>query len=141
MSGTNKSKFTKETREAIVTSVSIGASLIDACRAARISDQTFYNWTADGKAARTKLESGEKLTPAERARLDFLEEVEAADAQCAIDMQMLVYNSAQSNADDAKWWLERRRPDQFKPVVRNEMTGGDGRPMEIVIRYADVDIA
>ena len=135
------SKFTKETREAIVTAVSIGASQIDACRAARISDQTFLNWMAAGRAAREALARGEKLDARARAKLEFLEEVEAADAQCAVDMQMLVYNSAQRNADDAKCCLERRRPEQFRPVVRNEVGGPDGKPMEIIIRYADSDAA
>lgn len=135
-----KSKFTKEAREAIITAVSIGASQADASRAARISDETYRNWLTEGRQARAVLEAGGKLDASAKAKLEFLEEVEAADAQCAIDMQTLVYNSAQTNADDAKWWLERRRPDQFRPVVRNESTGADGKPMEIVIRYADADI-
>jgi hypothetical protein len=55
-------------------------------------------------------------------------------------MQTIVYNEAQKDAATAQWWLERRRPDQFRPVVRNENTGKDGGPQEIVIRYADSDI-
>ena len=132
-----KTKFTKKTIEAIVTAVSIGASWADAARAALVSDETIANWRKEGEAARALAESGVKLDADARAKLDFLEQLEQAEAQCAIDMQILVYNSATKNPDDAKWWLERRRSEQFRPPpVRGEVGGKDGGPLEIVIRYA-----
>lgn len=121
--------------------ISIGASQMDASRAARISDETYRNWLNDGRRAQEALADGVKLSAAQKAKLQFLEDIEAAEAQCAIDMQAIIYNSAQRNSEDAKWWLERRRPDQFRTVTRNEAGGLDGKPMEIVIRYADPDAA
>ncbi len=131
-------KFTPEVRETLVTAISIGASQADASRAARVSDETYRNWLADGREARAKQEAGGKLSAAEKAKLQFLEDIEAAEAQCAVDMQMIVYSAAQKDPEKAQWWLERRRPDQFRTVVRNEQGGLDGKPMqtEIVIRYA-----
>jgi hypothetical protein len=135
-----KSKFTPKTVEAILESISIGAYYIDAAKAARISDQTLLNWLAEGRAARAAAEVGDVLDKNAEDKLDFLEKFEQAEAQCAIDMQMLVYNEAQRNVEKAQWWLERRRPDQFRPPnVRSEITGKDGNAMEIVIRYADAN--
>ena len=133
-----KTKFTKKTIEAIVTAVSIGASWADAARAALVSDETIANWRKEGEAARALAESGVKLDADARAKLDFLEQLEQAEAQCAIDMQMLVYNSATKNPDDAKWWLERRRPEQFRPpAVRGELVGKDGGPVVFRLTWGD----
>lgn len=132
-----RQKFTPETIENILTAVSIGSTYTDAARAARINDQTLSNWQREGRDARAKFERGEKLEPGERAKLDFLEQLEQVESQCAIDMQTILYNEASRDAKYAQWWLERRRPDQFRPPpVRNELGGGNGGPMEIVIRYA-----
>ena len=133
-----KTKFTKKTIEAIVTAVSIGASWTDAALAARVSDETIANWRKEGKQARASVEKGEKLDVNGRAKLDFLEQLEQAEAQCAIDMQILVYNSATKNPDDAKWWLERRRPEQFRPpAVRGEFGGKDGGPLVFRLTWGD----
>ncbi len=80
-----------------------------------MSYQTFLNWIELGEEARIKREHGAKLSKDETAFLEFFENVEAAETQCAIDMQIIVYNSAQRNAADARWWLERRRPKEFRP--------------------------
>lgn len=132
-----RTKFRQDIIDSIILSVSIGASYLDAARAARISDQTLTNWLTEGRKARETLDQGGKLDAGAKAKLAFLEEVEQAEAQCAVDMQVTVYNAAQKDTAAAQWWLERRRPDQFRPVVRNENSGLGGGPMEIVIKYAD----
>lgn len=134
-------KFTQEVIESILLSMSIGATQTDAARTARISDQTLSDWLAEGRKARMAQACGEKLDAKARSRLDFLERVEQAEAQCSVDMQTIVYNAAQSDPAIAQWWLERRRPEQFRLVTRNEASGPNGGPQEIVIRYADADIA
>ncbi len=132
-------KFTAEVREVLVTAISIGASQADASRAARVSDETYRNWLTDGREARAKQEAGGKLTAAEKAKLQFLEDIEAAEAQCAIDMQMIVYNAAQKDPATAQWWLERRRRSEFGPVVRNEIGAPDGGPVVISVVKMPVD--
>ena len=109
------SKIHSEAAAAIITNLSIGASRTDSVLAAKVNYQTFLNWLERGEEAKIRRENGAKLTKDETVFLEFLENVEAAETQCAIDMQIIVYNSAQRNAADARWWLERRRSKEFRP--------------------------
>ena len=109
------SKIHSESAEAIITNLSIGASRTDSVAAAKVTYQTFLTWLERGEESRAKRENGDKLDKTETSYLEFLENVEAAETQCAIDMQIIVYNSAQRNAADARWWLERRRSREFRP--------------------------
>lgn len=110
-------------------------------RLQHISNRPFLNWLAEGRAADPRRPKWATCwTRTLKTSWIFLEKFEQAEAQCAIDMQMLVYNEAQRNVEKAQWWLERRRSDQFRPPnVRSEITGKDGNAMEIVIRYADAN--
>ncbi len=109
------SKIHSESAEAIITNLSIGASRTDSVRAAKVAYQTFLTWLELGEVSRAKQENGAKLSRDETAFLEFLENVEAAETQCAIDMQIIVYNAAQKDVNTARWWLERRRPKEFRP--------------------------
>ncbi len=100
--------------DAIVENLSVGASRVDSVRAAGVNYQTFLNWIEKGNAAQAKSNAGEKLSKLEKLYLDFAERVEAAEAQCAIDAQMIVYSAmAKGDVQTARWWLELRRPEQF----------------------------
>jgi hypothetical protein len=100
--------------DAIIENLSVGASRVDSVRAAGVNYQTFLNWIAFGEEAKTKEENGDKLTKRERLYLDFVERVNAAESQCAIDAQMIVYSAmAKGDVQTARWWLESRRPEQF----------------------------
>jgi hypothetical protein len=39
----------------------------------------------------------------------------------------------------SKWWLSVKMPDEFAPTMKNEHTGKDGDPLEIVFRYVNAD--
>ena len=109
------SKIHSESAAAIVTNLSIGASRTDSVLAAKVDYQTFLNWMDRGEHALARREHGEKLSKDDTAFLEFFENVNAAETQCAIDMQIIVYNAAQRDANHARWWLERRRSKEFRP--------------------------
>ena len=102
-----------EKAEVIIENLSVGASRTDAVLAASVNYQSFLNWIDWGKNARKRQENGERLTKREKLYLDFLERVTAAEAQCAIDMQMVVYGGAVKDPQLALRWLEVRRPEQY----------------------------
>lgn len=111
-----------EKAEAIIENLSVGASRVDSVRAASVSYQSFLTWLEQGRTAKERLENGDRLTKREKLYLDFLERVEAAESQCAIDMQMVVYGGAVKDPQLALRWLEVRRPEQYGRNNENRFT-------------------
>lgn len=68
---------------------------------------------------------------------DFRDAIEKAEADAEIRNVAIIQKAASDTWQAAAWWLERRRPADFRQ--RQEMTGADGGPMKIVVEYATGD--
>ncbi len=97
-----------------------GVTRTDAVRGAGITYQTFLNWLARGEQE-------------QRGRFfDFLERIKRAEAQAAINCTLSIQQARiAGNWQAAAWWLERRRPNDYRKVDRVENTGADGQPQQV----------
>jgi len=64
---------------------------------------------------------------------DFRDHVEKAEADAEIRNVAIVQRAANESWQAAAWWLERRRSADFRQ--RQEMTGADGGPLTINVRW------
>ena len=107
--GGRPSKFTPETRARLIELVAKGVPYKHACRAVRITFQSFSTYREQHH--------------------DFAEEIESAVA-AAIEKRLDVIQRAADTGDvnSAKWLLEHLHPESF---ARNriEVTGADGAPL------------
>lgn len=105
------SKRTPERQTAILNSLRVGNTRRAAAAAAEIDHATFYRWLDDDATLRDAVEKAE------------------ADAE-----QRFLGNIAKAAAEGtwqaAAWWLERRRPEEYRKREGVELTGRDGGPIE-----------
>jgi transposase-like protein len=108
-------KFTEETRAAILAQISKGAAYELACAAARVSYQTFRNWMERGENAKR----GEFL--------EFFEAVKEAEAEAAAGWLDEIDKAAEKGSwQAAAWKLERRYPHLYGRTVHTP----PGAPIE-----------
>jgi len=91
-----KSKFTKETKDKIISALEVGASIQMACDSACIGRTTFYGWMKQGE----EQDRGPYRT--------FLNKVNEASATGGIYMLQLITVAAEKDWKAAAWKLERR---------------------------------
>ena len=72
-----------------------------------------------------------------RFELDHGEEI--ANANVAANLYRIATSDAPSAAGAAQYWLNRRS-EKFKEVKRVELTGKDGKPMQVDSRVASIDV-
>lgn len=65
---------------------------------------------------------------------DFRDAIEKAEADAEIRNVAIIQKAASESWQAAGWWLERRRPGDYRQ--RQEVTGADGGPLKIVVEYA-----
>ena len=107
-------KYSKETTKKLTDALSEGLGRIRACRAAKISFETFNQWMKDSK----KAEFSEAIKKAEEVGNDYIEEV------CL--RKIIEDKSWQSSA----WLLERTKPNKYGQRAKFEHTGADGKELE-----------
>lgn len=131
---TRPTKLTPETQQEIATAIEIGCTYKDAACYAGVSYQSFRSWLRMGKDIAQKLITGELVEEAlatkEREYLEFYEAIEQAEADCAVTMQSIIYNAAQSEPRWAVWWLERRRAEDYGATQKLDLQS-DGQPIHI----------
>ena len=71
----------KEKRETLLKLISAGNYQRTACRAAGVSEATFYEWKRKGEAARDDLDNGMALTQTEEELVWFVNELDEARAK------------------------------------------------------------
>lgn len=121
------SKLTPETQQKIITAISAGAYLETAAAHGSISETTFYRW----------LQEGEQSTSG--AKREFWEAVKKAEADAELMRLARISKAGQEGSWQADaWYLERRYPNRWGKRV-NEVSGPDGGPVQVIIKYADVD--
>jgi hypothetical protein len=110
-------KLTPEMQKKLCDVLAAGATRQDAAYHAGLRVQTLYDWLKRGRAAQSGLFR------------EFSDAVKAAEAQCAIRCAAVIQRAAQGSAEAppewkaACWWLERRRPKQFGPRLKADLSG------------------
>lgn len=65
---------------------------------------------------------------------EFSQDVERAEAEAEIRNVAIIQKAATDTWQAAAWWLERRRPGDYR--TRSEVTGADGGAVRVVVEYA-----
>lgn len=108
-------KMTDLTVKKLEEAFSIGATILEACIYADISRQTYYDWI--------------KANPNLSDRFEQLREKPILKARDNIAKAI-----AAGDADTSKWYLERKKKDEFS--TRSELTGKGGQGIKInVVDY------
>ena len=99
-------KLNEKTVNKLEEAFSIGADIPAACYFANISKQTYYNWINDNKELKEEF--------------DRLREKPVMRAYRTVSDDL-------NKSETAKWFLERKRRNEFAP--RQEVTGAGGEPL------------
>ena len=68
---------------------------------------------------------------------DFRDAIEKAEADAEIRNVAIIQKAASETWQAAAWWLERKKKRDWSN--RLELTGEDGAPVRIAVRFADED--
>ncbi len=103
-------KRSPEREQAILNALRVGNTRRASAAAAEVSEDTLANWmTADSA---------------------FFGAVEKAEADAELRFLGQVAKHAVKSPTAAQWWLERRRPRDYRQMTGVELTGADGGPIE-----------
>ena len=94
------SKLTRDVHEAIIRSLVFGASDFAATTAARISEQSFYNWLNRGEAAEELEDEGKPISASEIPFLEFLGDVRQARGHAVGSAESMLFL-----ADPGTWLM------------------------------------
>lgn len=113
-------KFNADRCRRIVVALRAGNTREASVAHGAIDYQTFLNWMEQGRQAK----SGQKF--------DFFEAVKQAEADSEVANVAIIRQAANSGTwQAAAWWLERRRPNDYRKIERVENTGIDGQPQQV----------
>jgi len=118
------SKLTDDLRDAIVKSLTIGATRKDASEAAGIDYTTFLNWMARGAKARTG------------KYFEFFDAASKAEAEARINYTTIIAKAASKGEWRAAIEFLRRR-DKDNWSERQEVTGAGGGDLVINVKVGD----
>jgi len=117
-----------------------GAYIHHACEASGISTSTYHNWLERGRNERDRQNAGLKPDTAEAPYLEFLEAIEKAQAEGALDLLGEIANHARNGTwQAAAWILERKFPRQWGRFDRTEHTGPEGGPMRLDVSTEELE--
>jgi len=120
-------KLTPEVQERIITALRAGNYQETAARYAGISEATFYDWMARGRE-----EPGSAFA-------EFLEAVEKAKSDAEVRDLYLIDQAAQTGSwQAAAWKLERKFPHKWGRVNRTEISGPEGKPVQVETMRAEL---
>ena len=135
-----RSLLTEQRQEAIAAMLRSGAYIDDSCKSVGIAPSTFYNWLNRGNTQREREGAGLEIEEDERPFLEFLETVEMADAEGIISHVMNIDNAAKNGTWQASAWiLERKQPRKWGRFDRTELSGPDGKPIEINVSTEELE--
>ena len=109
------SKYNQDRHDRIITALRGGNTRRAACWAGGIEVETFHQWL--------------------RRFPEFSDAVKAAEADAELAMVERVRTAANDQWQAAAWWLERKMKRDWSN--RQEITGEDGAPVRIAVRFAD----
>lgn len=114
-----KSKLTPAVQKTIVGHIRAGNYIEVAARAAGITDRTFYLWMEKGEASKSGI------------YYQFFQAIKDAEADAEAEMVASIKRHGLTNWQATMTLLERRHPERWAKLVRNEHTGKDGGPIAI----------
>lgn len=132
-----ESKLTKRVQENICDALSLAHTYESAAGYAGIGISTLSSWRSQGRAAREKSENGEPLTAEETRKLNFLAAVEQAEAEAVFKLHQIVIEGAQHDPRLALQMLQLRRPADYNPPQKAEVSGAGGGPIVINMTWGD----
>lgn len=112
--------MTEQVVEKLIQAFEDGANIVQACKTAEISTDTYYNKLKDDKDFSAKMKN-------------------AQDYPDVVAKMNLVRAMKRNDIDVSKWWAERRMRGEFS--TRAELTGKDGEKLEslVVIKHGERD--
>ena len=123
-------KLSPQVREKIVSAVKAGAYATTACRAAGISESTFYRWLERG---------GRESSGVFR---EFVEAVEQAEAEGEVHAVAVIRRAMGEDWRAALAYLERRHPARWRRHQATELTVlGEGSPPLDLSRLSEEELA
>jgi len=111
--------------DAICDAIEAGANYADAAASAKVAPETLDKWRAAAKQIFERVASSEEpvgLTPKEMRLFGFYKRFLAAEGNGAVNCATVVYNAAMKDPEWALRWLERRRPQDWKMRVGQDVT-------------------
>ena len=115
-------KLTEQTQERIVNAIRAGNYQETAALHAGVDPRTFYRW----------MERGMSDEPEDEDYRQFRQLVERAKADAEVRDLLLVDKAANEGSwQAAAWKLERRSPQRWGRVNRTEISGPEGKPVEV----------
>ena len=122
MAGDRKSKLTTETQAKLCELVEDGLTFRDACKAASISQRSFYNWRERGE------------TEAEGIYHDFAVALDNANVQFKLRIHKTILENRDKDAQSSKLALElltRRFPSEYseKRIIEHHGAVPTGNPL------------
>lgn len=126
--------------EAITSALRNGAYIEHAAQAAGINPSTYHLWMDRGRTERDRRRAGLEPDANETKYLEFLEAVERAQSEAAVDLLGEIANHARNGTwQAAAWILERKFPRQWGRFDRTEHTGPEGGPMRLDVSTEDLE--
>jgi len=137
------SKLDLVLQERLVEAVRSGNDNVVAARAYGLCEGTFYRWLERGRDdAPCSSETPEWAACGERSHppgtcpgnamfREFREAIERAKAECEVHLVGLVTQAAGKDWRAAIRLLESKAPERWKATQRTELTGNEGRPVQV----------
>jgi hypothetical protein len=114
-------KLTPEISALIITYIRRGNSLETACARARISKETLRNWIKIAASVRDRAKYGIRFSKIEKTLLQFLADVEQAEARAEVEAVYSVTDAASRGSWQAALaFLERRFPERWAKREEHE---------------------
>jgi transposase len=126
--------------EAITNALRNGAYIDHAAQAAGIGTSTYHAWMERGRTERDRRRAGLAPDDNETKYLEFLESVERAQSEAAVDLLGEIANHARNGTwQAAAWILERKFPRQWGRFDRTEHSGPEGGPVRLDVSTEDLE--
>lgn len=117
-----------------------GAYIEHAAQAAGITSRTYHAWMERGRNERDRISAGLEPDEHEAVYLQFLQSVERAQSEAAVDLLGEIANHARNGTwQAAAWILERKFPRQWGRMDRTEHTGPEGGPVKLDVSTEDLE--
>lgn len=136
MSPSRRTDLTPEALKRITDAIRLGAPYLLAAQYGGVSKGKFSHWMKRGEAAIELSEKLEQPIPLEDAPYaDFVDAVHKAEGDALIGWLAKIEREANEGSwQAAAWKAERRYPNDFgKSVVRNEVVGDEGGPVQVKV--------
>lgn len=128
--------MTPEITKRITDAIRLGSTYLLAAQYGGISKSKFQIWMRRGEAAIELSEKTEQpIPPDEVPYAEFVNAVHKAEGDALVGWLAKIEREANEGSwQAAAWKLERRYPNDFgKSVVRNEVVGDEGGPVQVKV--------